>query len=659
MKRRVLALLLLFLHVAQIAHADLLVVWLPYPAAGASTFLLHQWQSQRDAVTQLLDQYVGPDNWQGVDPRGTRTLWCNTGTQVWNPGASTPNTRQFDAVMYVGFSLTNGATIPFAGSPVRVDSLLRIAVWNGASGYGTSVPQIFVGGPTGDPNHWAQTSTCSTGTDAYGAGYATARGQYSTYMVGKPFVWKEFSTGASGMYAPPATATRAHGIWRPIVSYGATGITSAALRNCTSLPCDNVTRSNNPDSVLLWVRYRDANDPAPRIFVQPGGLTSALFDMGLVKMALAIVDSVTGGDIFEDPKLIPKRRALWIRHGFSRGAITNQSSADVGGLVCNAAVCDSADFKTGIDSLASLKIPFTVGVDVDSIATYPFEKTWWARAPLARFGLETYAGAITGRGTTASSTHPMDPFGNKRARAMSASATLPVVCGSGDSTSFCLLKASGTIMEANFPGKVDHAIWPAWGDYSPTGATLATAGAYADSVPWVARNAGWKAIVFNPLHADGNSGRTWSTNGGITTTAASAPLGWDPDTRRVKTLDGQSFKFLAARMEAASADTFSMSGHALGSEFQHGALRSNWYPDRGSTSGIGLDALYGHDFMTRTPILAFNACNLGSIGLSSSSGMTPYWQAKWITNQWRAVDALLPGGKKLDVWDYVENLDVR
>lgn len=659
MKRRLIAFALLYLHVAQIAYADVLVVWWPPPTSPSVATQL-AYAQQRDAVAAIMDTYSGPDHWQGVDPYGTKTLWCNTGAQVFGS-----TVRQFDLVMHVGFSLNNGGTVPFSGSPLRGDSLLRTAVWDGAnsgSGYGTSVPQIFVGAPRADAFQWDQTSACSTGTTGYSSGYDGTRHHYSLYMVGKPFVWKPWASGPSGTFAPAATSTRAHGIWRPVVSYGATGITSAALRNCSALPCDNVTRSDNPDSVLLWARYRSRLDTAPRIFVQPGGASATfLVDVGLIKKALAMGDSITGGQVFEDNRLFPRRHGLWIRRAFSRNSYSGQGVMEGGGIVCSGGACDSNQLIAGIDSLATLNIPFTVGVDPDSVGTYPSEKLWWARAPKARYGLEMYAGSIAARGGNATSSQPFDPFGHLRARNMrpAGASSLPATCASTDSTTPCLLTAARTLMETHFPGRVDHAIFPSFSDYSPTAATVANISSYDDSVADAAETAGWGTILFEPSQPNGNAGRTYSSNTGMNTTAPSAPLGGNPNTRLVRTLSGRPFKFLGVRWEPAGTDTFSAAGHTVGAEWAHGDLRNNWYPDRSGIVGIGLSIFYHHDFLTRTPVLAFNAAQLSSTGPGNNPGRAAFWNAKWITNDWRSTDALMIPGKQLDVWDYVENLSAR
>lgn len=681
MKRAALLVMLLAATV-QPALADVLVVRYSFP--GTTTPAINQARDYQWAVIrEILDTYVGPDHWQAVDPRGTKTLWCNTGTQVF--GATE---RQFDVVMHVGFTLNASATVfPFTGSPVRVDSLLRSAIWNGGSGYGTSVPQIIVGAPAADANQWTGSTACSTGATGYASGFSSARRYHSAYMVGQPWAWKQPLT-AVALYGVPALGSagaRVPGIFRPVVSYGATGIVSAAALNCGTLTngnCDAVTRSADPDSLLLWVRYRDSTDVAPRIFVQPGGIGWP--DIGLIKMALAIADSVTDGAVFEEPKLLNRKRAIWIKHGFSRSRYDDMNAQESGGTFCAADTCDSANVVAGIDSLASLDVPFTVGVEADSLngggaigdcvnATspgYPNEVAWWTRAPRARFGLEVFSGwterdggdVVMGRGQQSIG----DPFGAVRARTMLPGdwtewphAYLDAGTSNEDSSTYGLLAGALCRLKAIFPGKVDPSVFPAFSDWSPPAATNANLGEYADSVAWVAYHAGFRTIVFNPLEPQGNVGRQWSSNG-LSPTYSSAPWGGNPNGRVVRvgsdsprgTPFAGRIKFTAARFEAGLVHATSFGTHGINVEWEHGNLMRRWYPGE-----VDLGAFYKHDFLTRTPIVAFSAGQLGGAGDGTNPPREAWWNIKWLVHESRAVDALMIPGKVLDSWGYASEVE--
>lgn len=673
-------------------NTDLLVV--RYRPTTITVGIQRDCDEQWRAIRAILDRYVGPTHYMVVDPEATTTLWCNTGTQVlgWARGQTVPTTaatRQFAAVMHVGFDAASGV-FPYTASPVRLDSLLRSGTaspWAGGSSYGTSVPQIVIGKSRADANQWANASTCSTGVTGYAGPNAQARAGYTHYMVGKTYAWKVPDNGVL-VYAPPAlgsAGSRAPGIFRAIVSYGATGIINNATCNCAHLNaagnCDNVTRSADPDSVILWARYLSSADVAPRIFLQPG---QTYIEPELVKMALAVADSVTGGGVFPDKDLLFRKRAILIRHGFSRGKWSNNSAENGGGTFCAADTCDSANVIAGIDSLANLDVPFTVGCEAESMHTsgsavgrigvlsegYPSERAWWARAPKAHYCIESYAGTAAGvdNGIAAAGAYLYDPLGNARARFMLPpnETSLPPSHWwgySADSSVFSLMSYAVNRMRETFPGKFSPVIVPAFWDYSPLGTDGSTVGQYEDSLTWVLMKAGIRAIIVCPSALGSNDGRQYVIPASQNPTYWTAPFGWSNEGRSVAvgTTPGATtkmgrFKFIPARGEAPSVDTLTIQNaagtvgpHPIAFEFSYGVNTGIWWPSVNANS-----IFYRHEFLMRTPILAFKANQLGGKGVTGYANRQAFWNIKWAVSMTRATDALMIPGKTLDVWTYPE-----
>lgn len=139
------------------------------------------------------------------------------------------------------------------------------------------------------------------------------------------------------------------------------------------------------------------------------------FDETTALLALAHLDSLSGGAVWGTSKKLPIRAAVTIDGAFSRNG-----RRFMGGILAS----DSTAFIATLDSLNTLGIPITVAANVDSIASYPSELSWWSGhlqnirwTPQALTGTGTGSGAIDTTICGAwSSTHPVDVFGRYRTR---------------------------------------------------------------------------------------------------------------------------------------------------------------------------------------------------------------------------------------------------
>ena len=661
MKRTLAALALLLL--AAPAPADVAVV---RHRNGASAYADdHEYQS----LISVLRNY-GADFFEVRAPKTTAAAWPNniatqsrTGNFVFGQ-----QTKTADVVIHFGLDLNGGLT---AAQGDSIQKLTLSTNW-------PNKPTIFFGSTQVAGDMYTQTASCSTGVNGYPGPYPTGATYYSSYLVGIGHARKTM-TGNSLHVAAVGSA----GIFRAVVRDGPSqasrpfNATTALGYNYACTSCDSMGFAAT-DSIKMWARYRSAIEPAPVIYC-PGPA-----DPTLMKMALAMADSASGGLLFENADKYPRKRGIVIRRAFSRGRYDAMNSTNGGGTFCAADSCDSVNVKAGIDSLASLNVPFTVMVEIDSVfdgvescrgavppsAGYVHERGWWARAPLAQFGVEGYAGTLSATAGDANASAPAylwDPLGYTRARNMippGATALPPTVdyLVSGDSSVYSLSKAILDRMECAFPGKVRRVIWPAYNDYSPSSDTRAGSPKTQDSLAWVLSAAGFRAVLFNPLEPTGSVGRSvYNTGSGFgVQAAATAPRGFYNVGRLVpvrvpgSTTTTGFLKLLPVRMESTTLNWNWAAGHQIKDEYEQGDLNADWYPD---WPGLGGNMFYIHEFLMRTPIIAFNVQELGGAGQGTTPTRKAWWNIKWAVNGTKAVDALMIPGKRLDVWVYADEVD--
>lgn len=644
--KRVLALLVLF---ALPAQASTLVI----RSKGAGNFF--QAAQEFQMVQEILDERGA--TWHDVPATGITTANAKAGNLVFGN-----TTYAHDAVVFVGADINTAGT----QSSCNWCAMTLVANW-------PSVPTLIINANSHSSGQWTQTVGCSTGVTGWSAARDAGYNLYSAYMVGTPYAWHTW-----GQLDPVSVIANSAGTFRVVVSASGnqssrrlSGASTNFNINCTD--CDSLVSFAKQDTLaLLWVRYRTGAPSTPIIFVQAGTQNP-----GLIKMAMAMLDSVTGGRVFDNASLRTKKRGFVVGGGFSRNSFDSLlTSPKNRGMDPS----DSTNVSAGIDSLASLGIPFTFMVDPDSASTYPSDLTRMKRASKAHFGLEMYGGSYVQAGAgsgNASQTHALDPFGHYRARVPITRTwtTFATACSATDTSTTCLLQSGMNWLKTNVPDAIDRVIYPAFNDYSPNGRTADGAsgesraywGVVADTLNSILCATGFHAVLVNPLLSQANVGRGWATTGAASgpVTAGTDPWGFETKTRseiaytfpKSGTAAG-TVNYLAFRSEFDTKPASWKSGHVIDAEWSRGEMKGDsWYPDWPTltTSPVLTQANYQHDFQTRTPIIY---CAMGHLG-GASDGVAHrqgWWAVKWTEMQMRAVNALMIPGRYLDQWDYCENI---
>lgn len=566
-------------------------------------------------------------------------------------------TVNYDVTVIDMFHLGN--TGDFLGT--RVDQLVLAANW-------PSVPTVFIGVPAALSGGWAQSSSCSLGTSGYTLPVSSRTPHAGMWMVGKDYVWHSPGLSIYGVPAPSPRTAHAGSIYRPIIGAGASAAspTASLTGNPLCNNCDSTSRSADPDSILLWVLYRSTAETAPLIFVNAA---SGPQDPLVIVMALAIADSASGGKVWETGSKIPLKVAAFIRNASNTGKWNTQSgdeSTGGGGVFCRADSCDSANVKAAVrDSMRALGMPFTVCVDRDSVAAYPWLERWFVDNPNVHFASAQLGGATAGTGGAASITHPYDPMGHLRTRALmpqpaTLGAAFPTTYSATDSSMAGMLYTTNQWGQQRYGGRWDHTLCPAYSDWSPVGLGAAGSSSLSvDSTLWVVRNAGFTGIMIGTDFSTGNVGRIWSASDGMALTNGTAPYGYWPDSGPFHVLNDPSrrtnagwlgtINFVRARYEIlANPQMGYWPGHDIKDEFLFGVFTGQWVQDKVKA--------YRHDFTSRPTAVGFNLQQFGGRGDNGIPAREGYWALKWMWNETRAIDALMIPGKHVVQWTWLENL---
>ena len=463
------------------------------------------WEVRR--LTQILDATGA--SYAIVGPRLAKTEFVRSGQMVWGYGAPGAYAEQFDAVIHVGYG--TGPT----GGPYRPDSMLKGHKAAEAIGTGTtlapSVPQLFLG----ETIAFALGGVAVTWDDATAAGQCTTGVTNSLggtlpvptvssnqmmaglYQVGSPERWmtSSYVGGWLRNSTAPAGGFRAH------ISRATT--LNLEIRHkqagvfCSD--CDSLVQSDTPDTLVMWERLMtNVTGASPVVFAWATGAAPCQDSSGVfyepcegeptvLLSALARLDSLSGGNVL-GPK--PIRWALTIDGGFSRSGRRNS------GGVFDA---DSASLKATIDSLQALNIPAVLGVNIDSVASYPSEKGWWTKwrklryTPQTRYGLDSAAAGLA----NASYLKPADPWGRWRQRLAYRNTDCT---GAADTSVNCLLARSRFILDSipEFKGKLSTFALPPDDDWTPINRFR---GSGPDSVLYAMKLAGFAGVRVNAQEA--------------------------------------------------------------------------------------------------------------------------------------------------------------
>lgn len=262
----------------------------------------------------------------------------------------------------------------------------------------------------------------------------------------------------------------------------------------TGFRSQSQTPLGDSDTCIVFAKKFDnipACNGAALLFVQDSDFNTSQMDPVAFLTALTYADSLTGGAIYATAKRMPAKLGLQIRGAFSRGHQLGWPTS-TGGMTGT----DSTNFIASIDSLASLNIPFVVGVNVDSISTYAnYDGRWWLRAPTAKFGVYQTSGAMGLASTngTATPSRPLDIFGLTRARFAYGDSLVHSV-DTGDTSITQLVRGAFSALSTQFgSGKVDRVLMAPNDTWKPQASTVTF-----DSMLFALRKGGARGLTINP-----------------------------------------------------------------------------------------------------------------------------------------------------------------
>jgi hypothetical protein len=467
--------------------------------------------SQLDYVTSILDRF-GVD-YDVVPPRMAKTEFCRTGKfNTAHPGGVAASVKSYVAVIHCSIlDITPNASVGYEPDSLTLTVKLPL------------VPQIFIGSHTSGTSWWFRTTTAeSSGVNLVGGAYDGSDADtwgYSAYLVGSPLRWKWSGYGRAIVDTGTVTASSVYsfqvvpGGFRPLVAASMTPANDQVCHDCDSIYTEisgrggAVNRPATIDTLLVWARQNlhvlgavgYESGAAQNIFVVPAGAIGA-FDPSLVVMALAYADSLTGRQIFTNTRKVPLKAAIHIDDGWRRTADPTIS----GGT----APSDTIFLKQSIDSLASLQVPFVVGVGVDSMPQFANQdSTWWERArPYVHYVPHVHGGTgAIGVGIGGI----YDMYAGAHAFYRGEDCDNSTVAAS----LYCLAKRGFFHLEQRFRGRVDHVIMPPFDDWTPSTVTFTNTGPGLDSLFWVWNRAGAGGVRTNHRNRPAVMGVAGALNG--------------------------------------------------------------------------------------------------------------------------------------------------
>jgi len=587
----------------------------------------------QESVVSMMLTRMGVD-FDVISPFVAKTLFCQTGDQVYDFGASTAYVKHYDVFMHLNQTFNTGSN-PAGYQPDSLTLTVKLP----------TIPNIFVGRHSGENSFQTSTSESSGVAfdgEAYGGTNAEDYG-YTNYLVGTPYRWKTpgfqratVDTGtifdAGGAYVDRVVP----GGFRPLVACSMTPANDQVANDADSLYNEitgaggSVSQVATADTLVAWVRQnKHKSDSAHNIFVLPGGAV-AVCDPSLIAIALNYADSLTNGKVFENRRMLPLKAGIHIDDGWRRSG-----RASSGGIY----EPDTTQLKAGIDSLASLKVPFVVGVAVDSMrALANIDSTWWERArPYVRYTLHSHNGLVnpsTSRDASITADGLLDIHGAGRSRKMYNGEE----CAATDTTLYCLLREAFARLERSFPGRVDHVLMPPTDDWTPPSITKVNAGPGLDSLFWMMRRAGARGV-----RANGASTTTIMFDVGYQTNPQRYPLYRTPGTPS----DGLSgyFPILMTNGYIADGATTWNSWATMAALFLNGFFTGldqavlDWGPEIPGSSQIG-----------EKVIIAAHVNDLAGISTDNAPKHPGWHYIKYIVNKFKAINAVgLPSRKVLEI----------
>ncbi len=579
-------------------------------------------------ITGILHTFNAP--YDVVSWKAVRTDWLRREIYVNNFPGIGPDSVHYHALIVPCYD--RNQYLNSTGTPARPDSLDLAA-------YNAQVPVIYFFDPSTPTTTPGTNDTTGVGSNL---GYSAVRDTtYNVWAVGYPETWKEQVNPALMTSDGGTTFRIASGrYFRAILGYGAAG---------GHIDRDSVVRSMNavrmgytgPDTLSLWVTVGNAAlaSTAPCIHSTWHPATNG-GDISQIMCALAMADSASGGNVFSDKRRVPLKIGLHIDDGFKRGRSNEGATGGIVGVPSDRVSPDSVAFKASIDSLATLAVPFVVGVEIDSLGFYGNDgpdAAWWERAsPYVHYTIHAHHGATNNDPVAAAGVNfrVADLWGDQRARTAAA-----VAAGAASDSSIESMGLYGFLqLRARFgAGRVDHIGMPPFDDWSPTNLNAMT----YDSLYSYASAGGFTGVRTNAACNSCNSYTPRTANYGI----------------------GQEQRTLRIRY-----------GRNAGGNFR--ILAMNGYPNQGSkrylntalyTFGRCLNwAVLGINAMNTVPaqqntsgearcqICAIHAGDLGSDsnGTASRPG---YYIFKQLVHQVRTINRL--AGRTIVQIDYPQNIE--
>jgi hypothetical protein len=589
---------------------------------------------------------------------------CPT-TQISNGTISFPyGDRAYSAFIHIGWKV--GGTNASGYNP---DSLWRAGDAVTTRARWSSVPQIFCGPTTTSSVSFAGTAACTTAMNALPVPFSSADAGIATheFLTNGPEIWHDYSTSSTTqpvlstnvIYpALPRDNAITSGITRTIVGVKRT---NAGYGIWDGLPpIDGITRPTQAtaDTFILSARYRGPKDVSPIIFVYPNAGNGPNPQVSLMAMALAVADSVSGRQIIgQKPGWTPKKIAVYVSRAFTRGGYSAVgSSHEARGWFCVTDSCDTTFYKGSIDSLASLNIPYTIGVNIDSVSAYPYEKAWWNRLPKRNFTVESWNAVSKPAATdTAGLTWQPDIFGKVRTRTLLpvTGRTIGQACPAGDTSLTCLLTYARRKLIINGLTPLSKAVIGPESDYLPVNFTAKNMPTW-DSLGVALLAAGYSHIITNP-DAVSAAPVQFSVNGAGT----SQPSVTDPgvlDGFRERTIPIYANRYNSGQTRIGTIKNVCARGfvddpqaanplispmldlqsitHPYANEFLQGVFGNIWY--------AGDMRYYFHSFRTPTSVYILRAGGLGmwSGKLDVNATRYEWYYLKWMYNQISAINRL-------------------
>ncbi|MGQ0721029.1 MAG: hypothetical protein ACT4PE_05575 [Candidatus Eiseniibacteriota bacterium] len=464
-------------------------------------------------------------DYRWVDYKQTQTEYFRNGYQVWGYGSPGATVETFDGVIHLNFGGVQGNRRAAAngtltvGNRARVDSMLF-----GGSTKAPTKPQLvlinntmaLIGSTTYEEMFDA--INCTTGVNALSGGSF----MYPASEPTRPFIVGSYVSALVMNTTPPDGGVRVH----------LKSSTVAPYHSLTYDPPASLTYSwpdsivpGAADTAVVWERLMShINGSAPIVFASTAGAgypadsiynTDAVMhapgelESSIILYALARFDSLTNGGVWPTGK-VPVKLGLTIDGGFARNARLHPR-----GILA----ADSSALKSSIDSLAALDIPFVVGVNVCSVATYPSEKGWWAAARKARYSPQPWTGIdSTANSGNSSFLLPIDMWGRYRKRIAFGDSS-----ATGRDTSLWALFRGGLYKCDSIFGsdRVSRFALPPDDDWTPRGMNNSSSGPGVDSVLFAMKRAGFVGVRSNttdrdcdPEYLPGNP-RGWHVRQGV------------------------------------------------------------------------------------------------------------------------------------------------